>query len=301
VISSSNRRGEDNLLSKSKLGVLAIITLFLLSFSLSFALVRAQSSPYTTEKTTNVTIGSNGTFNATESDVGASYQILGTPGATGTVTASVYNGDPQPTATVPNGTSLTSFIVVTIKMNANDFSSATITLSYTDSMVQNIKQPYKVYKYNADSNSYTALPSTVDTSAKTITVTLSSLSDPLLAIGGAKTATSGNLLSTGIIVVAIVIVIVLVTVAIFYLMRSRHGSSSEPLVSGTEMEKPSPAPLQVQTKMAKCPQCGKEVVPKKTWTMAGKPNKEGRRTELTIGLYECCDKTFRETIDKKKI
>lgn len=287
--------------SKSKLGVLALITLFLLSFSLSVVSVRAQTSPYTTEKTTNVTIGSNGAFNATESDAGVSYQILGTPGATGTVTASVYNGDPQPTATVPNGTSLTSFIVVTIKMNANDFSSATITLSYTNSMVQNIKQPFKVYKYNADSNSYTALPSTVDTSAKTITVTLSSLTDPLLAIGGAKTATNGTPVSTGIIVVAVVIVIVLVTVAIFYRMRNRLGSSSDPLVNGTRMEKPSPDPLEVQTKMAKCPQCGKEVVPKKTWTMAGKPNKEGRRTELTIGLFECCDKTFRATIDKKKI
>lgn len=242
--------------------------------------------------------------------MGVSYQILGNPSATGSVTASVYNGDPQPTATVPNGTPLTSFIVVTIKMNASDFSSATITLSYTDSTVQNIKQPYEVYKYNAGGNSYTALPSTVNTSAKTITVTLSSLTDPLLAIGGAKTQTSGNTVSTEIIVVVVVIVVVLVTVAIFYRMRSRPGSNSAPLVSGTssdtlvsgtKMEKPSPDPIEAQTKMAKCPVCGKEVVPKKTWTMAGRPNKEGRRTELTIGLFECCDQTFRDTIDKKKI
>ena len=54
--------------------------------------------------------------------------------------------------------------------------------------------------------------------------------------------------------------------------------------------------------MAKCPNCGKEVKnPKKTWKMAGKPDKKGKRTQLTIALYECCDKTFREVLDKKKI
>ncbi len=54
--------------------------------------------------------------------------------------------------------------------------------------------------------------------------------------------------------------------------------------------------------MAKCPVCGKEVKnAKKTWKMAGKPDKKGKRTQLTIGLYECCDKTFREVLDKKKI
>ena len=54
--------------------------------------------------------------------------------------------------------------------------------------------------------------------------------------------------------------------------------------------------------MAKCPVCGKEVkTAKKTWKMAGKPDKKGKRTQLTIGLYECCDKTFREVLDKKKI
>jgi hypothetical protein len=56
------------------------------------------------------------------------------------------------------------------------------------------------------------------------------------------------------------------------------------------------------THMAKCPSCGKEVKDaKKTWKMAGKPDKKGKRTQLTIGLYECCGKTFREVLDKKKI
>ena len=53
--------------------------------------------------------------------------------------------------------------------------------------------------------------------------------------------------------------------------------------------------------MAKCPKCGREVAPKKTWKMAGWPDKAGKRTELTIGLCECCGKTFRTTVSKKKI
>ncbi|MGA2309840.1 MAG: chorismate-binding protein [Candidatus Bathyarchaeia archaeon] len=54
--------------------------------------------------------------------------------------------------------------------------------------------------------------------------------------------------------------------------------------------------------MAKCPLCGKEVsTPKKTWKMAGKADKSGKRTELTIGLFEHCGKTFRSTLGKRKI
>jgi adenine-specific DNA methylase len=54
--------------------------------------------------------------------------------------------------------------------------------------------------------------------------------------------------------------------------------------------------------MVKCPGCGKEVkTPKKTWKMAGKPDKKGKRTELTIGLFECCGKTFRSVLNKRKI
>jgi hypothetical protein len=54
--------------------------------------------------------------------------------------------------------------------------------------------------------------------------------------------------------------------------------------------------------MAKCPKCGAEVsTPKKSWKMAGRPDKSGKRTELTIGLYQHCGKSFRKTIAKKKI
>ena len=54
--------------------------------------------------------------------------------------------------------------------------------------------------------------------------------------------------------------------------------------------------------MAKCPKCGKEVsTPKKTWKMAGRADKSGKKTELTIGLFEHCGKTFRATTGKRKI
>jgi hypothetical protein len=54
--------------------------------------------------------------------------------------------------------------------------------------------------------------------------------------------------------------------------------------------------------MAKCPKCGAEVsTPTKSWKMAGRPDKNGKRTELTIGLYNHCGKAFRSTIAKKKI
>jgi hypothetical protein len=39
--------------------------------------------------------------------------------------------------------------------------------------------------------------------------------------------------------------------------------------------------------MTKCPKCGKEV-PKKAWTMAGKPDKNGKRTDVTFGMCEEC-------------
>ncbi|MCJ7430825.1 chorismate-binding protein [Candidatus Bathyarchaeota archaeon] len=54
--------------------------------------------------------------------------------------------------------------------------------------------------------------------------------------------------------------------------------------------------------MAKCPKCKKEVsTPKKTWKMAGRKDKSGKRMELTIGLFECCGKSFRSVLGKRKI
>jgi uncharacterized protein with PIN domain len=59
-----------------------------------------------------------------------------------------------------------------------------------------------------------------------------------------------------------------------------------------------------ENKMAKCPKCSIEVSkPKKTWKMAGRPDKAGKRMQLEIGLYECpkCNKVFREVLSKQKI
>jgi len=54
---------------------------------------------------------------------------------------------------------------------------------------------------------------------------------------------------------------------------------------------------------AKCPKCGKEVAePKKTWEMAGRPDKKGERLQLRIGLFECPKHgTFRTVLGKQKI
>jgi len=213
-------------MNKYKFGVFALITLLTISFALSVGLVGAQNPVYTTQKTIDVTLDSSGTFSVSVPDVGVSIQITGTPGATGTVTVTANSGNPQPTANIPDGTSLTSFITIAFDMNPNDFSSATITLNYTNAMVQNLKQPYAIYKYDANSNSYVALPSTVDTTAKTITVTLTSITDPVLAIGGATIASGGGVpTSTWIIIVAVVIIIVIINVFIF--TRMRHRSESQ--------------------------------------------------------------------------
>jgi hypothetical protein len=54
--------------------------------------------------------------------------------------------------------------------------------------------------------------------------------------------------------------------------------------------------------VAKCPKCGVKVAePRKTWKMAGRPDKSGKRTELTIGLFDHCGKTFRAVLSKEKI
>jgi uncharacterized protein (UPF0212 family) len=56
--------------------------------------------------------------------------------------------------------------------------------------------------------------------------------------------------------------------------------------------------------VAKCPKCSTEVAkPKKTWKMAGRPDKAGKRMQLEIGLYECpkCGNVFREVLSKNKI
>ena len=53
---------------------------------------------------------------------------------------------------------------------------------------------------------------------------------------------------------------------------------------------------------AKCPKCKMPIKPKKTWKMAGRPDKKGKRLQLHIGLYYCPDHgSFRKILEKRKI
>jgi hypothetical protein len=54
---------------------------------------------------------------------------------------------------------------------------------------------------------------------------------------------------------------------------------------------------------AKCPTCEIEIAePKKTWKMTGRPDKEGKRLQLNIGIFECPKHgTFRTVLNKQKI
>lgn len=55
-------------------------------------------------------------------------------------------------------------------------------------------------------------------------------------------------------------------------------------------------------KSAKCPKCKKVFEPKKTWKMAGRPDKNGKRLQLHIGYYKCPNHgSFRKVLDKRKI
>ena len=55
--------------------------------------------------------------------------------------------------------------------------------------------------------------------------------------------------------------------------------------------------------VAKCPKCRMEIAtPRKTWKMAGRPDKTGKRLELHIGLYDCPKHgAFRSVLSKRKI
>jgi len=54
--------------------------------------------------------------------------------------------------------------------------------------------------------------------------------------------------------------------------------------------------------LAKCPKCGEAYEPKKTWKMAGRPDKKGQRLQLQIGLYKCPKHgNFRKVLNKTKI
>ena len=58
----------------------------------------------------------------------------------------------------------------------------------------------------------------------------------------------------------------------------------------------------MDVRIAKCPKCGELFEPKKTWKMAGRPDRNGKRLQLHIGLYKCPKHgTFRKVLDKRKV
>jgi NAD-dependent SIR2 family protein deacetylase len=70
------------------------------------------------------------------------------------------------------------------------------------------------------------------------------------------------------------------------------------------MENQGTVSIMEENQMAKCPKCGSDVAkPKKTWKMAGRPDKQGKRMQLEIALYDCPKGhgAFREVLSKKKI
>ena len=53
---------------------------------------------------------------------------------------------------------------------------------------------------------------------------------------------------------------------------------------------------------ARCPECKDLFEPKKTWKMAGRPDKTGKRLQLHIGYYKCPKHgSFRKVLGKRKI
>ena len=53
---------------------------------------------------------------------------------------------------------------------------------------------------------------------------------------------------------------------------------------------------------ARCPRCKKVFEPQKTWKMAGRPDKKGKRFQLHIGFYKCPKHgSFRKILSKRKI
>jgi hypothetical protein len=185
-----------------------------LTFVIMFLSVAAIVDGYETI-VTNITTDSSGSFSGTNS-LGITYNVTGTPGSSGTVTATVDSSNPQVTADVPTGVSLAKFVTVTFNYPSSDFMQAVLTFSYTDSDVAALKAPYDMYKYNPSTNSYTKLNGVVDSAAKTITVTLSSTDDPLFAIGGAPNDTSKPADYTLWIAIVVVVIVILVAAVLFF-------------------------------------------------------------------------------------
>jgi hypothetical protein len=209
---------EQNMVNNSKFMAITFLLVLLVS---SFGALASAQSGYTNEVTTPVTIGSDGTFSGSADALGVGYEIQGRAGATGSVTAAVYNANPQSSASIPNGVALTRFVVITFNMNPADFISATIFLTYTDADVSGIQTPYTIYKYVPSSNSFIELTAIVDTVNKMMTITVTSIDDPLFAIGGLSVSGGTGVSATSwvILAISIVIIVLLVVFGVWYFKK----------------------------------------------------------------------------------
>jgi subtilase family serine protease len=108
-------------------------------------------------------------------------------------------------------------------MNADDFKRATVTISYNDNELVGMDEPYSVYKYLPSSDSYVALTTDVDSVAKTLTVTLNSVDDPILAVGGLAAAPLADTTTVWVVVVvAVVAIVIIVVLAVLLVIRNRR-------------------------------------------------------------------------------
>ena len=167
---------------------ISVITMVLLAVSF----VNAQ---YVTEQTTPVAVPTEGVTHVeqTSNETGAAlvtYDISAAPGSNGSVTTAYYSGNPQPAANITSGVTLTNFVAVTFNMDPATFVQANITLHYTDSQLAGMTAPYAIYKYLPETDTFVMLPTIVDATAKTMTATVNSPTDPLFAIGNAEPATT---------------------------------------------------------------------------------------------------------------
>ena len=198
-------------ISTTKKTILAF-TLILAAFLISTATV--VDAQYQTAVTTTIDIDDSGLCTATEPDLGVTYNIYGTPGATGTVTSSIHTGNPYATAQTPDDVTLTKFITVAFDFPSEDFTQAILTFSFSDENLAGLQEPYAIYKYDEVSDSYIELDSIVDMNAKTITVILNSTTDPTFAIGGQTVTNAANDYTMWIVIAVAVIIIIIVAVIV---------------------------------------------------------------------------------------
>ena len=166
------------------------VSLAVSAFMLVLLLVTFAGAQYSTQQTSTATITVDGTVHIDQSaTTGAVLDIVGTPGANVTVTTAVYTENPYPNAVTPGGVTLSNFMVVSFG-EGTTFTQANLTFHYTDADVAGMTEPYAIYKYIPETNTFIELATVVDTVAKTMTVTLNSPTDPLFAVGGATVTTS---------------------------------------------------------------------------------------------------------------